>query len=431
MSKLHVLKPASAMRGAVAAIICSTFVTAADALAWLFVYQTIAPTGQMAAAKYFVMAVAWCVWAAFVHKQYSHRHSFWAELGLVLQGIFMLAFVGSMLKVIIGNSDNLLAWLVACLLLAFILPLLRWLARSVIRQCGLWNWPTLVFGGAENAQQAVLALRAEAVMGYAVAGVVLPRDARTGVDLLGLGCPPVDWPETEQEFEQLRGYHCVIALEAHEFGLRDKLIRQLSQHQVGRVHVIPAMRGVPLFGLQTTQFFSHEVLMIHVRNNLMNPIHRCTKRVFDVVGASFLIVVLLPLMLWVAYKIWRSDGAPVIFSQPRVGKGLKIFNFYKFRSMVNNAENMLKNWEAANSPEWQEYTSSNFKLANDPRLISIGAMIRRSSIDELPQLFNVIKGDMSLVGPRPLLPREKSDYGEDLSLYSQTPPGQWPQSNHV
>lgn len=91
--------------------------------------------------------------------------------------------------------------------------------------------------------------------------------------------------------------------------------------------------------------------------------------------------------------------------------------------MVKNAENMLKQWEATNSPVWQEYVANNFKLANDPRLISIGAMIRRTSIDELPQLFNVIMGDMSLVGPRPLLPREINDYGEDLSLYGQTPPG--------
>jgi undecaprenyl-phosphate galactose phosphotransferase len=125
----------------------------------------------------------------------------------------------------------------------------------------------------------------------------------------------------------------------------------------------------------------------------------------------------------VAYKIWRSDGTPVIFSQPRVGKDLKTFKFYKFRSMVKNAEDMLKEWEATNSREWQEYTANNFKLANDPRLISIGAFIRRTSIDELPQLFNVLRGEMSLVGPRPLLPREQTDYGDDLSLYAQTPPG--------
>jgi undecaprenyl-phosphate galactose phosphotransferase len=128
-------------------------------------------------------------------------------------------------------------------------------------------------------------------------------------------------------------------------------------------------------------------------------------------------------MLWVAYKVWRSDGAPVIFSQPRLGKGLKTFKFYKFRSMVKNAEDILEQWETTQSPKWKEYIDNNFKLACDPRLIKIGAMIRRTSINELPQLFNVIKGDMSLVGPRPLLPREKDDYGEDISLYGQTPPG--------
>ena len=304
------------------------------------------------------------------------------------------------------------------------------LARGVtcrgLSRLGLWTRPAVIFGAGENAQQAALALRSEPGMGYAVqafmvpAGITMPwPEAPEALQTT----PQRPWPQTNADFDALRRVHCVIALEASQSELRDHLIRQLSQHQITSVSVIPSMRGVPLFGLDTTQFFSHEVLMIHLRNNLMNPVHRWTKRVFDVVGASCLILLLSPLMLWVAYKIWRSDGAPVIFSQPRVGKGLKTFKFYKFRSMVKNAEDMLKQWEATHSPEWQEYTANNFKLANDPRLISIGAMIRRTSIDELPQLFNVIMGDMSLVGPRPLLPREKNDYGEDLSLYGQTPPG--------
>jgi undecaprenyl-phosphate galactose phosphotransferase len=158
-------------------------------------------------------------------------------------------------------------------------------------------------------------------------------------------------------------------------------------------------------------------------HKLSNPLYRFLKRFLDIIGSLSLILLLSPLMTWVAYRIWRSDGAPIIFSQKRVGKGLKPFNLYKFRSMTKSAESMLKSWEKTNSPEWQEYTANNFKLANDPRLISIGAFIRRTSIDELPQLFNVLRGEMSLVGPRPLLPREQTDYGDDLSLYAQTPPG--------
>lgn len=423
MLSLVKLKRISAIQNALAAMVCGMVIVLADALAWFAVYLVLAPSNQMAATKFVIMAAAWGAWSAMVHRQYSRRHSFWTELGIVLQGILMLAFVGSMLKAIIGNSDNLRAWWLACFLLFFALPIFRWLARALLRRCGLWIWPTLVFGGGDNARQAVLALRDEAAMGYAVAGVVLQKCGVMGEDFRELGCSLLPWPESTHDFESLHGYHCVIALEAHEFELRDRLIRQLSQHRANHVHVIPAMRGVPLFGLASTSFFSHEVLMIHVRNNLCNPMHRWIKRLFDLVTASILVVALSPLMLWVAYKIWRSDGTPIIFSQSRVGKGLESFKFYKFRSMKKNAEDMLKNWEAANSSEWREYIANNFKLSNDPRLISVGALIRRTSIDELPQLFNVIKGDMSLVGPRPLLLRELGEYGDDLCLYAQTPPG--------
>jgi lipopolysaccharide/colanic/teichoic acid biosynthesis glycosyltransferase len=147
------------------------------------------------------------------------------------------------------------------------------------------------------------------------------------------------------------------------------------------------------------------------------------KRAIDIVLAMISIVLTMPVMLWISYKIWKYDGFPIIFSQKRVGKDLREFQFYKFRSMVNNAENMLKLWEEENAEEWQEYTRNNFKLKNDKRLNNVGAMIRSTSMDELPQLFNVLRGDMSLVGPRPLLPREKNEYGENLNLYAMTYPG--------
>lgn len=418
----HVQVPSAAlqlMRG-----VASFFLLAiADLCAWYIAYQLAVTLAPVSAIKFAIMAAAWSAWAAFVRNQYSRRYSFWTELGLIIQGVSMLAFVGGMLKALIGHTDSLWIWFVACMVLLVLVPILRALVRTLLGAVDWWSRATIVFGGGENAREAVLALHAEPSMGYKVSAQVWQTDLRLDDEAKTKDLVQVAWPSSLDEFEKLRLFQCVIALEAHEFELRDALLRQLSLHQVQHLHVIPAMRGVPLFGLASTNFFSHEVLMIHVRNNLLNPLHRWAKRLFDLLGALCLIILLSPVMLLIAYKIWRIDGGPVIFSQYRVGKGLRIFNFYKFRSMKKNAEEMLKCWEINNSPEWQEYTVNNFKLANDPRLIGIGAMIRRTSIDELPQLFNVIKGDMSLVGPRPLLPREQYDYGDDLCLYAQTPPG--------
>lgn len=162
---------------------------------------------------------------------------------------------------------------------------------------------------------------------------------------------------------------------------------------------------------------------MHLQNNLANPLQRKVKRLFDCIGAIFLLFLFSPLMLWVALKIARTSGWPVIFSQARVGKSGKLFKFYKFRTMVLNAETVIEQWEQNNSQEWQRYVASNFKLDDDPRVIGVGQFLRRTSLDELPQLWNVLKGDMSLVGPRPLLPREIADYGEDMHYYEEISPG--------
>lgn len=136
-----------------------------------------------------------------------------------------------------------------------------------------------------------------------------------------------------------------------------------------------------------------------------------------------MLVLLAPLMLYVGWRIWREDGGPLIFHQPRLARNNGEFPFLKFRSMVKDADKILADWREENSPEWQEYYGNNFKLKNDPRVLQVGEWIRATSIDELPQLINVIRGEMSLVGPRPLLAREINEYGQTINLYRQSRPG--------
>lgn len=135
-------------------------------------------------------------------------------------------------------------------------------------------------------------------------------------------------------------------------------------------------------------------------------LYRYTKRSTDIVGSLAGIIVLSFLFLVISVWIKIEDPkGPVFFSQKRVGKNGKEFNMYKFRSMVTDAEEKLKELLALN-----ETTGAMFKMKNDPRVTRVGRFIRKTSIDELPQLFNVLKGDMSLVGPRPPLPREVDEY---------------------
>lgn len=132
------------------------------------------------------------------------------------------------------------------------------------------------------------------------------------------------------------------------------------------------------------------------------------KRLLDILGSFFGLILLAPLFLVVAYKIKKEDpSGPVFFSQYRVGKDEKIFKMYKFRSMCTDAEEKLKDLL-----EHNEVDGPMFKIKEDPRVTKIGKFIRKTSIDELPQLWNVLKGEMTLVGPRPPLIREVYMYTE-------------------
>ena len=122
------------------------------------------------------------------------------------------------------------------------------------------------------------------------------------------------------------------------------------------------------------------------------------KRFFDIVLSCTALIFLLPVFLVTALAILMEDGGPVIFSQPRMGKDMKPFTFYKFRSMYKGADKKLKDMLKDN-----EQTGHAFKIEDDPRITKVGRFIRRYSIDELPQLLNILKGDMSIVGPRPIL----------------------------
>lgn len=147
------------------------------------------------------------------------------------------------------------------------------------------------------------------------------------------------------------------------------------------------------------------------------------KRFFDIIVGIIGLIVLIPIMLTIKIvSICHGDFGKIIFTQNRIGKNGKEFKFYKFRSMVPNADEVLYKMLAENEEMAKEY-KENKKLKDDPRITKIGKFIRRYSIDELPQLLNVLKGDMSLIGNRPYLPREKEDMGEYYHDIIKTKPG--------
>jgi exopolysaccharide biosynthesis polyprenyl glycosylphosphotransferase len=171
-------------------------------------------------------------------------------------------------------------------------------------------------------------------------------------------------------------------------------------------------------GPRTTIRPTAGLTLLHVDHPELEGFRLVLKDLFDRCAAAAALIMLAPLMTALAVTIWLSDGGPALFSQVRVGKNGREFRIYKFRTMVVDAEQ-----RRADLMDQNEHDGVLFKLRKDPRITAIGAHLRRWSIDELPQLFNVFLGDMSLVGPRPPLPDEAAKYAEHVHRRLVVKPG--------
>lgn len=151
----------------------------------------------------------------------------------------------------------------------------------------------------------------------------------------------------------------------------------------------------------------------------LNIYNKYIKRVIDIVLSFIALVLLSPIFLIIAICIKVESKGPVFFVHKRVGKNGKIIRMYKFRTMVPNAEELIKQF----TPEQMKEFKENFKLENDPRITKVGKILRKTSLDELPQLVNILKGDLSIIGPRPVIGEELEKYGGNKEKFLSVTPG--------
>ncbi|HFG1282789.1 TPA: undecaprenyl-phosphate galactose phosphotransferase WbaP, partial [Klebsiella pneumoniae] len=213
----------------------------------------------------------------------------------------------------------------------------------------------------------------------------------------------------------------IVAVESHQSDIRNAWLRNFMIKGYRYVSVIPTLRGMPLDSTDMSFIFSHEVMIFRVQHNLAKWSSRVLKRLFDIVGSLVILSILSPALLYISRKV-KQDGGPAIYGHERIGKGGKSFKCLKFRSMIINSKEVLEELLAKDEDARREWEST-FKLKNDPRITKIGAFLRRTSLDELPQLFNVLKGEMSLVGPRPIITAELVRYNEEVDYYLLSKPG--------
>ncbi|MCJ0761876.1 undecaprenyl-phosphate galactose phosphotransferase WbaP [Variovorax terrae] len=361
-----------------------------------------------------------------VGGQYTRRSAFWEETRVAWRLIVMVALVNFALNFFVQLSNTRTVPVLAWAFVLLMLPLGRLLAREWLIRSGYWVRQALMVGAGDNARQACEAVRRERHMGLRVAGLV-DMEAGTGASEAGLQPDAMPVHRMDGDLEAMaRRLDCeaiVVALDDHMQRQAGPIVGLLHGAQL-EIFVVPALQGLPVQGMQAQHFFSNDVLFLRLQHKLFSRSSRWMKRSIDVLVSGALLLLLSPLMAWVVWRIWREDGAPVIYTQPRVGGDGKDFEFIKFRSMVKDADAILESWKTSQPELYRRYEASNFKLPDDPRVLGVGRWIRRASVDELPQLWNVLRGDMSLVGPRPLLRRELSEYLPDaMALYLQVKPG--------
>jgi Undecaprenyl-phosphate galactose phosphotransferase WbaP len=341
---------------------------------------------------------------------YRHRLPYWEMVGNILMVTFIGVIMGGFIQFAAKSIFSRL-WLgFSWSLFAVFVFTGRVMVRNHLEKLGQWKIPSLVIGNGATADAAIKTLAREKQMGFTIA-------RQMGAEGLSQFTKPRAW----QRMMMVTGIgHIFLALEGSELDAHKDLLKTLVRERVP-YSIIPPWLGLPSSTLSPHHFMMQDVLLLHNTNQLSLPLPRFLKRSFDIIVAgAALLCLAVPFAILALFV--KRDGGPAFFVQKRVGMNGTLFNCYKFRSMKIDAEEALKTYLAQNpdaNDEWNKFQ----KLKIDPRITAFGDFIRRTSIDELPQLINVIKGDMSLVGPRPIMQGQEALYEDDFSYYSSVRPG--------
>lgn len=280
-----------------------------------------------------------------------------------------------------------IVYLVSYLVSALFIPLLRIPVKKALQFFGQWGCPTVLYGSAAQVSAVIDAFQKNLQLGYIPCGLFTDERA-AGEQLGGV---PVLGPMTGHTSEASVAVVPVAFAEGADFD------RTLSGYQ--RVVLLPDIKeDVFLWAVPRTL---GTLIGLEITCNLLNPFARIFKRGVDLLLTLLTIPLWLPLVLILTLLIWLIDRQNPFFMQERIGKNNRVFRPVKFRTMVRNADQVLTQTLAADEAlrkEWEQHC----KLRNDPRVTRLGKILRRTSLDELPQLFNVLAGQMALVGPRPL-----------------------------
>lgn len=384
-------------------------------------YETAVSANQLEGWKilHWLLALCCVAWYSMRLRHYFYRKTFWFELKEILRTLVIFAVIEIAVLAFANWSFSRFLWGLTWVFVLLLVPLARMVTKRVLDVFGLWHRDTWIIGSGANAQKAYKAINSERNLGLVIVGFIETTEELLENKYID-GVPVLEndptWLSSMDKKTQF-----IVAVESYQSDVRNTWLRNFMIKGYRYISVIPTLRGMPLDSTDMSFIFSHEVMIFRVQQNLAKWSSRILKRLFDIVGSISIIVILSPALIYISRKV-KKDGGPAIYGHERIGKGGQSFKCLKFRSMVINSKEVLENL-LENDPEAKKEWDATFKLKNDPRITKIGGFLRRTSLDELPQLFNVLKGDMSLVGPRPIITAELERYNEEVDYYLLSKPG--------
>ncbi len=342
-----------------------------------------------------------------------------------MRDIFKSVFAGWISSIIIIyflKASNLSSRLFIILFGLFVLInvcVIRYVVLKFLKRRNIFYEPIILIGAGLTAEKLIKFWQEDLGYRYKIVGLIddhpvsknLPKD----FPILG------GFDEARSLIRAAQVKTIVIAAPGLGKEKLQELIVKIQPH-VKNISFIPDLIGTPMSSAEVSILFSEKILMLNLRNNLSRPYNRLIKRIFDLTLTIFGGLIISPVLLVIAILVGIDNRGRIIFAHKRVGAAGKKFPCYKFQTMVPDAEAKLKKYLAEN-PEAKREWDETFKLTNDPRVTKLGSFLRRTSLDELPQLWNVIRGEMSLVGPRPIVQAEVVRYGKNIREYYMVLPG--------
>ena len=347
---------------------------------------------------------------------YTKRIPFWREYERIIKGATLAILIDFSIVSLGKFSPDVsrTVLLLGYILTVMFLPLIKLLTKPLVLRLLRLDKRVYIVASLEMLPNIRRAIQNEQYLSFDIVGEYIFHEGKTDIDEESI-------KDISNGISFYRATTLVVGLNGPLRINITHFIKSLKEHNID-ILIIPDLYGIPLLGVEMDYFFNEQLMIIKIKNRLKNPFYRAMKRLFDLIVGSMLLILSLPVMLVLAVLIKFDSKGQIIYRHRRIGYKGREFDCLKFRTMVDGADKKLD--EILNdNPELREEWDKYKKLPDDPRVTKFGRVLRQMSLDELPQLINVIKGDMSLVGPRPVLYEELKLFEEGSDYYLEVKPG--------